>query len=132
MKKSYYILLLSLLFTVYGCMQEKHENIEQITVEEMQTLLEMGEVQLVDVRTPDEYVEGYIHGAQNVDYNSPTFNEDILKLDKTKPVILYCLSGGRSAKCSKKMVDAGFVKVYDLDGGISAWKHEGLEVRIAR
>ena len=101
-----------------------------VTPEEMQTLLELEDVQLVDVRTPDEYKEGYIAHSQNIDFNSPTFDDDITKLDKTKPVILYCKSGSRSAKCSKKLIDAGFVKIYDLDGGISKWKHEGLAIKV--
>ena len=44
-------------------------------------------------------------------------------LDKKKPVILYCKGGTRSAKCAKKLKDAGFEKIYDLDGGLSRWQH---------
>jgi len=99
-----------------------------VSPEEMQTLLKLDDVQFVDVRTPKEHSEGYINGSQNIDFKSPTFDTDILKLNKNKPVILYCKSGGRSAKCSRKMKDAGFTKIYDLQGGISKWKHEGLEI----
>ncbi|MDX1278272.1 rhodanese-like domain-containing protein [Oceanihabitans sediminis] len=99
-----------------------------ISSEEMQSLLKMGQVQLVDVRTPQEFEGGYIENAQNIDFNSPTFDEDILNLDKEKPVILYCHSGGRSANCAKKMQQAGFKKIYDLEGGISRWKHKELPV----
>ncbi|MCB0427365.1 MAG: rhodanese-like domain-containing protein, partial [Mangrovimonas sp.] len=42
---------------------------------------------------------------------------------------LYCQSGGRSARCAEKLVEAGFVKVYDLEGGISKWKHKGYEIK---
>ena len=95
----------------------------------MQTLLELDDVQIVDVRTPEEYKNGFIDNSQNIDFNSPTFDEDISKLDKTKPVILYCKSGGRSAKCSEKLKEAGFVKIYDLEGGITQWKFQGLELK---
>ncbi|WP_179333219.1 rhodanese-like domain-containing protein [Winogradskyella costae] len=96
--------------------------IKLITAQEMQSILELEEVQLIDVRTPKEYEGGYIANAQNIDFMSPTFDDDIIKLDKDKPVILYCQSGGRSAKCAQKMKDAGFKKIYDLKGGISQWK----------
>ncbi|OUR94277.1 thioredoxin [Flavobacteriales bacterium 34_180_T64] len=107
---------------------EMKAEVKLVTPEEMQTLLELDDIQLVDVRTPEEYQEGYIDNSQNIDFRSPTFDEDIIKLDKTKPVILYCRSGGRSAKCAAKLKDAGFVKIYDLDGGITKWEFEGLDI----
>ena len=124
------ILALCLVLSFYNCEQETSSEIKIVTPQEMQTLLELDDVQLVDVRTPEEYKEGFISNSQNIDFSSPTFDEDIAKLDKGKPVILYCKSGGRSASCAQKMVDAGFVKVYDLEGGISKWQHEGMEVKI--
>ncbi len=99
-----------------------NQEIKLITAEEMKSILELEDVQLIDVRTPKEYEGGYISNAQNIDFMSPTFDEDITRLDKDKPVILYCKSGGRSSKCAKKMKDAGFKKIYDLKGGISQWK----------
>lgn len=101
--------------------------IKDITVEEMQTILNMDNVQLVDVRTPEEYSTGFIANAQNIDYFSPTFDEDIKKLDKEKPVIVYCKSGRRSTKCSEKLLKAGFVKIYNLEGGITQWQYERVE-----
>ena len=113
-----------------NCANESQTEIKVISPEEMQTLLEFEDMQIVDVRTPEEYITGFIDTAQNIDFKSPTFDEDIKKLDKTKPVILYCKSGGRSAKCSEKLKDAGFVKIYDLEGGITQWKFEGYDVEI--
>ncbi|WP_426431036.1 rhodanese-like domain-containing protein [Winogradskyella sp. HB-48] len=117
-----------------SCIDSKIENAEVklVTAEEMQSILELEDAQVVDVRTKKEYDEGHIENSQNIDYNSPTFDEDIEKLDKTKPVILYCKGGTRSAKCAGKLKDAGFEKVYDLDGGLSKWKHTNklkLEVK---
>ena len=128
MRKS--ILFLCVMFTLatLGCKSETKEAAKVITPEEMQSIIELEDVQLVDVRTPEEYKEGYIENSQNIDYKSPTFDEDIKKLDKSKPVILYCKSGNRSAKCSKKLIEAGFEKVYDLEGGITEWKYKGLNV----
>ena len=135
MKKLYIIfgLLLTMGFAT-SCLDTKDASadVKLVTAEEMQEILEMEDVQLVDVRTPEEHEQEHIVNSQNIDYTSPTFEEDIAKLDKTKPVILYCKGGGRSAKCAKKLKEAGFEKVYDLDGGISKWKHSNkikIEVR---
>lgn len=123
------ICLLFLLGLVTSCFNHRNENIKVVSAEEVQSLLELDDVQLVDVRTPKEFESGFIADAQNIDYFSPTFEDDIKNLDKDKPVILYCKSGGRSAKCADKMVEAGFVKVYDLEGGVSKWKHKGYKLK---
>ncbi|WP_431136441.1 rhodanese-like domain-containing protein [Psychroserpens mesophilus] len=129
MKKISIVLSLIFALSLTNCEKETHSEIKVISPEEMQTLLELDDIQIVDVRTPEEYREGFIANSQNIDFNSPTFDEDISKLDITKPVILYCKSGGRSAKCSKKLKEAGFVKIYDLKGGITQWKFKGLELK---
>lgn len=112
-----------------SCNDNREMSIEQVSVAEMHTLIAMDDVQLVDLRHPSEVEEhGFIHNSQNIDFNSPTFKEDIKNLDKQRPVVLYCHSGGRSAQCAKELIKAGFVKVYDLQGGISEWKHKGNPV----
>ena len=112
--------------TTLSCINEKKA--VMVTPEEMQTILNSEDVQLIDVRTPEEYRESHIGNSQNFDYESPTFVDDILVLDKTKPVYLYCKSGNRSGKSSIIFLNAGFEKVYDLEGGITEWKEKGLEV----
>ena len=129
MKHLLFILSIALFVATSSCKDETKGEVQVVSPEEMITLLELDDVQLVDVRTPEEFKEGYIENFQNIDYFSPEFEKDIEKLDKSKPVIVYCKSGNRSGKCSKKMKEKGFIKVYDLDGGISRWKHEGLEVK---
>ncbi|WP_299112033.1 rhodanese-like domain-containing protein [uncultured Winogradskyella sp.] len=114
-----------------SCIDNKldSDEVKLVTAEEMQSILELEDVQLVDVRTPKEYKEIHIANSQNIDFMSPTFDVDITKLNKDKPVILYCKSGRRSAKCAKRMKEAGFEKIYDLEGGISKWKHsDKLEI----
>lgn len=129
MKNIFGLSILFVVMSLSSCQDtSKNDAIQVVTAEEMQTLLELDDVQLIDVRTPEEYADGYIENFQNIDFLSATFDEDILELDKNKPVILYCRSGGRSAKCAKKMLEAGFVKIYDLQGGISKWEHDGHEV----
>lgn len=121
-------------FTVFlasfltGCKDGSDDQIILVTAEELQSLLELEDVQLVDVRTAKERVDGFIKNSQNIDFNSPTFDEDIQKLDKTKPVILYCETGKSSAKCAEKLKDAGFVQIYDLKGGITQWLFDDYEI----
>lgn len=79
-------------------------------------------VQLVDVRTPREYNSGHIGKALNIDlFQSASFKPSFEKLDKSKPVYLYCRSGARSRKAARKILDMGFQKVYDLKGGYMQW-----------
>ncbi|WP_109438907.1 MULTISPECIES: rhodanese-like domain-containing protein [Aquimarina] len=115
---------------LFNCKQveDKSSTIELITVEEMDSLLEMGKVQLIDVRTPSEYADGHIDGASNIDFRDDNFEALIAKVDKTKPVAVYCGRGGRSGKCSAYMKKAGFTKIYDLDGGITEWKFKGKQI----
>ena len=87
-----------------------------------------GNVQLVDVRTPEEYAEKHIKDAVNINFNADDFVDMVTKLDKTKPVLVYCLSGGRSTKAAALLTKKGYTQVYNLDGGILAWTNASLPV----
>ncbi len=128
MKKLTATLFIAILVFATSCKEDTHGEIKVVTPEEMKSLLEQKDVQLVDVRTEAERKDGFIEHSQNIDFNSPTFDEDILKLDKSKPVVLYCKSGGRSAKCAEKLKAAGFIKIFDLEGGITKWRFKGFEI----
>lgn len=79
-------------------------------------------VQLVDVRTANEYRGGHIKSAINIDFfDAAGFATAFEKMSKDKPVYLYCRSGARSKKASKRLIDMGFTQIYDLKGGYSAW-----------
>jgi thioredoxin 1 len=82
---------------------------------------------VVDVRTPKEFSSGHISNAVNINWNSPDFNKHIALLDKSKPVMIYCLSGARSSAAANKMRASGFKEVYELDGGILKWRAANLE-----
>ena len=77
---------------------------------------------MLDVRTPAEYTQGHLSNARNIDWNGGEFEKSIAKLDKSKPVFVYCLSGGRSAAAASKMRSIGFREVYELSGGFAKWK----------
>jgi thioredoxin 1 len=81
---------------------------------------------IIDVRTPEEFAGGFIENAINIDWNNSNFNSNILKIDKSKPVFVYCLSGGRSGKAAAQMRSEGFKEVYELNGGMMAWRSAAL------
>lgn len=75
------------------------------------------DAQLLDVRTPEEVAEGALEGAQNINFYDTDFKDKLSKLDKNKPVFVYCRSGGRSGKCAQMCKDMGFKEIYDMKGG---------------
>lgn len=77
---------------------------------------------VLDVRTPQETAEGVIENAVIIDFYKDDFAQRMRELNKEKPVYVYCAKGGRSSDAAEMMKDAGFLKVYNLDGGMSAWK----------
>lgn len=86
------------------------------------------EIVLLDVRTPQEFAEGYIPGAVNIDVMAPDFVKNVeAAVPKERPVAVYCRSGRRSAEAMEKLLAAGY-DVTDLDGGIMAWQEAGLPV----
>lgn len=82
------------------------------------------DAQLVDVRQPREFASGHIENALNMNLYAGSFETQIMTLDKNKEVYLYCLTGKRSASAAKKLKKMGFVKVYDLEGGIVSWNRQ--------
>lgn len=86
-------------------------------------------VQILDVRTQEEYNSGHIANALLADWNERSvFEERVKALDKSKPVYTYCLVGGRSSAAAARLRADGFSEVYNLQGGIKAWKAASLPV----
>lgn len=80
-------------------------------------------IQILDVRTPGEFFGGHIKNALQADWNDKTeFERRIAFVDKTKPVYVYCLAGGRSAAAADKLRAMGYTDVYELKGGTNAWR----------
>ena len=96
---------------------------ENVNVEEFTQRIE--NAQIVDVRTPAEWNEGIVEGAIMNDIYEDDFEKQLEKLDKEKPVAVYCKVGGRSGQAMGKMNKLGFKEVYNLDGGMDAWKSAG-------
>ncbi len=95
-----------------------------INSEEAEKLMQSKELQIVDVRTEEELKGGTIDGSVNMIYQE-NFEEKMQSLDKSQPVLVYCHSGRRSAECAKILQEAGFQKIYDLDGGVKQWIKDG-------
>lgn len=83
---------------------------------------------ILDVRTPEEYATGHLENALNIDYKAASFRNEIGKLDKNKPYLVYCRSGKRAAESVKIMNELGFTDVKNLAGGILQWQAEGGEI----
>ena len=85
-------------------------------------MAEIPNLQLIDVRTPEEFAQGHIDGALNLNFYDDDFTQQLeQKLDKNRPVMLYCRSGNRSGQAASQMVTMGFKELYDLKGGFMAW-----------
>lgn len=82
----------------------------------------------LDVRTPAEYADGHIAGAKNIDVQAGDFAQRVAALDKAASYAVYCRSGNRSQTAVAAMRAAGFTRVFDLVGGITAWTAEGNPV----
>lgn len=87
---------------------------------------------LVDVRTPAEIAQGAIAGSIAMDFSQDDFQAQLTQLPKDRAIYLYCAVGGRSSKASDLLVQHGFTKVYNLQGGMTAWNEAGLPVTIAQ
>lgn len=79
---------------------------------------------VIDVRTQEEFAEGHIAGARNINFNSPTFGEQ-MKAFAGKKVLLHCASGGRSTRALSSLSGTSFEKIYHLNKGFNAWVEAG-------
>lgn len=109
-----------------SCKGQNNTITETITPKVFAEKIKNADVTLLDVRTPEEFASQHIDNATNININGDDFESKIKNLDKNKPVYVYCLSGGRSAKAMSKLNDLGFKEVYNLEGGIMKWNAEDL------
>jgi thioredoxin len=84
------------------------------------------DAQIVDVRTAGEFEGGHITHALNIDWSAEGFEDKIKNLNPKNPVMVYCLSGARSAEAAHALRAKGFEKVYDLSRGMLAWRANNL------
>jgi thioredoxin len=113
-------------FLLVGC-NAQTKNVEVIPPDVFAGKLKsMPNPQLLDVRTPSEFAGEHLDNATNVNWNGDDFAAKASKLDKSKPVFVYCKIGGRSNQAAQKLREMGFTKIYDLQGGIVKWAADGF------
>ena len=115
-------------FMFFSCGLNNDIPINQMNSDELLDFIEINSAILVDVRTHDQYNSGYIENSLNIDYLSNDFSENVEKLDKNTPIVLYCRSGRRSSLSANKLSKLGFKEIYNLEGGILDWIEIGNSV----
>ncbi|KGE89415.1 MAG: rhodanese-like domain-containing protein [Phaeodactylibacter xiamenensis] len=124
MYKTLFIALLSV-FTLNACQSQNTAEKQYVLPkkEYQQKMAAIEDLQLLDVRTPDEYNAGHIEGAELINFFDEDFVQQVeSRFDKDEPLMLYCRSGNRSAKATAKLKAVGFKEIYDLKGGYKNWE----------
>ena len=88
----------------------------------------MDKALILDVRTPEETQLGIIEGATIINFDDDDFEAKIQLMEKSKPIVVYCASGGRSSQAASILSEQGFMEVYNLEGGLYGWQNEGWPV----
>jgi thioredoxin 1 len=126
MKKIIHAALFSLIILCFSCGNKG--NFTELSPSEFnQSFKDEPSAILIDVRTPDEFAVGKIEGAYNLDINNSNFETQILTLDKSKTIYVYCLSGSRSKQAASLIASKGF-KVVAMQKGLLGWRSEGLPI----
>ncbi|MCP1662618.1 MULTISPECIES: rhodanese-like domain-containing protein [Methanocalculus] len=124
--------VLLMLLAVSGCASQG-ESMESSPAQALQTISAGDAILLIsldptltiiDVRTAGEYAAGHIPGAVNIDISS-SFTEGLGKLDRDGTYLIYCAAGGKSSSALRIMEEEGFMNVYNIRRGISAWEMAG-------
>lgn len=121
------VLFLFISLMIVSCNGQSSKKIESIASEAFaEKIKTTPNAQILDVRTPEEFASEHIDKAVNVNWLADDFVANTANLDKSKPVFVYCKSGGRSAKAAAKLAELGFTNIYELQGGILKWSAAGL------
>ncbi|MUH35615.1 rhodanese-like domain-containing protein [Zobellia amurskyensis] len=112
--KIHYLLLI-LCFVNLGCAQSKGKPITEFSQNDIDSGI------LVDVRTPQEYNNGHLDQAVNINLLDADFIKSVDTIHRGQPIYVYCKKGGRSAKAAKVLDSLGFKQVVDLEGGYDAF-----------
>lgn len=129
MKKVFISLgLCALLIACDGNKNDKTTSSKTVNTETFSKETNESDVQIIDVRTPEEFAQGHIENAVNINIMDNNFETEISKLDKSKKTLVYCKSGGRSSDAAQKLSSMGFENISNLEGGLLAWQNAGLKV----
>ena len=114
-------------FIILSCNGQTSKNIKTIDAKAFaEKINATPNAQILDVRTPEEFSAAHIDNSLNINWLGDSFVASAEKLDKSKPVFLYCKSGKRSSSAANKLEELGFTKIYELEGGMLKWDAAGL------
>jgi phage shock protein E len=105
--------------------QEAKVQFANINVDRFEEMSRQTGVVILDVRTPEEFAQGHLRGAVNINVGAPNFAQKVAALDKNATCLVFCRSGRRSAQACGEMAGLGFSCLYNLEGGINAWTARG-------
>lgn len=126
-KSSKLIVIILHIFFMYSC--NSNAQTATISATEFEKGINLSDVQILDVRTAEEYNSGHLANALQANWNNEKeFQERVKALDKTKPIYIYCLGGGRSNEAMQCLKKNGYGTIYNMKGGINAWKQENKKV----
>jgi sulfur-carrier protein adenylyltransferase/sulfurtransferase len=111
-------------------LQQVRSEISEIDATHARERIESGEPVVVDVREQDEWDEGHIAGAVHVPRGHLESRIERLAPDTSRPVVVYCSAGNRSAFAAKTLTDLGYEDVVSLAGGFTDWKRNGFPVQL--
>ena len=103
---------------------------QTISPQQLSEMMENGPIDVIDVRTPAEYREIHATCARNVPLESMKPEEVMAARNGSAHLPLYviCRSGSRSTMACRKLIDAGYDNIVNVDGGTAAWEKAGLPV----
>lgn len=127
--KAFLILLFNVLLgSISGCKAQNDNKFSSLSVDNFENAISDTSVIRLDVRTSDEFSEGHLLNAINIDYLKPDFDSLVsIKLPKEKVIAVYCRSGNRSKKAASILADKKY-KVIELNTGFSGWVSAGKEI----
>lgn len=120
-------IVLLLAFNCTNVLGQEKSSVEKLSVAAFSEAIATADSTFViDVRTPEEFAEGHLTAALNINWNGDSFEEHAALLDKSAPVYVYCRSGGRSNNAAQKLRELGFSQIFDMQGGMLAWREASL------
>lgn len=121
------LLTISLGLVVASCASTATEaRLDLVTPRDAAAIIDDRPVVVLDVRTPEEFAEGHLENAINIDFYAADFADQLAGLDPDTEYVVYCRSGNRSGQTIPIMADLGFQSVHDVEGGVLEWVQAGL------
>lgn len=124
-----FILSAAFFLSLSGCTQKTETTAQQLGITAFEQKMNSTSDKIVlDVRTPAEFRQGHVAGATLIDVLESDFEEKVQKLDKSKPLFVYCASGIRSEEAVAILHRLGYREIYELEGGFREWESAGKPI----